>query len=91
MYTGKLREDKWRQLECAVLKQKSLLTNIKKQSEDAVLASYGLSEMIAKTSRPFIESAIIKGCMLKAAGVLCSEKKVLKALVLQQILLPVVG
>ena len=39
-----------------------------------MLGSYGLSEMIAKLSRPFLEMVFIKNCMLKAGDVLCPEK-----------------
>ena len=85
MHTGKLREDKLHQLECAVSKQENFTYQHKKESEDAVLTSYALSEMITKSSHPFIKEVFIK-----AADVLCPEKKLLKALVLQQILLFVV-
>ena len=40
-----------------------------------MLASCGLSEMIAKSSRPFTERAFIKDCMVKVADILCPEKK----------------
>ena len=39
-----------------------------------MLVSYELSEMIAKSSRPFTEKAFLKDCMLKAADILCPEK-----------------
>ncbi|UYV67918.1 hypothetical protein LAZ67_5002499 [Cordylochernes scorpioides] len=39
--------------------------------EAAVHASYVLSEMIAKHSKPFTEGDFIKGCLIKAAEIFC--------------------
>jgi hypothetical protein len=75
VYTGKLREDKLSQLDRSLCKQKSLFTNKIKESEDAVFASYVLSGMIAKSSRPFTEGSFIKDCLLRTADILCPDKK----------------
>ena len=75
MYTAKLRENKLRQLESIESKPEKFIYQHKKQSEDAVLMSCLLSEMIAKSSRSFIEEAFIKDCILKVANILCPAKK----------------
>ena len=81
MYTGKLRENKLRQLESAISKQEKFIFQYKKENEDAVLASYMLSEMISKSSRPFTEGGFIEDCMLKEADILCPEKKFFEGII----------
>ena len=54
-YAGKIREDKVMQLKSALCKQRSFFTNVSQCNEDSVRASFAISEMIAKSSRPFTE------------------------------------
>ena len=75
VYEGKCREDKVLQLKSSLCKQRSLFTNINQCKEDSVRASFALSEMIAKSSRPFTEGLFIKECLLKASDILCPDKK----------------
>ena len=46
-----------------------MLANINLFNKNAVRASYALSEMIAKSSRPFTEDLLIKECLLKASDI----------------------
>ena len=78
-YVGKLREDKVMQLKSAFSKQRSFFSNINQANEDSVRASFVISEMIAKSSRPFTEGLFIKECLLEASGILCPDKKKLFA------------
>ena len=48
-----------------------MLANINLSNKNAVRASFALSEMIAKSSRPFMEALFIKECLLKASDILC--------------------
>src|SRR6218665_3403845 len=74
-YTGKIREDQVMKLKSALCKQRSFFTNVSQSSEDSVKASFAISEMIAKSSRPFTEGLFIKECLLKASDILCPGKK----------------
>lgn len=74
-YAGKLRENKVMQLKSAFRKQRSLFTNIIQANEDTVRTSFVISEMIAKSSKPFTEGLFIKKCLLEASGILCPDKK----------------
>ncbi|UYV68357.1 hypothetical protein LAZ67_5004044 [Cordylochernes scorpioides] len=47
------------------------LSTLSQESETAVHASYVLSEMIAKHSKPFTEGDFIKECLIKAAEIVC--------------------
>ncbi|UYV81898.1 hypothetical protein LAZ67_21000070 [Cordylochernes scorpioides] len=56
-----------------------------KESEAAVHASYVLSEMIAKHSKPFTEGDFIKECLIKAAEIVCpGSVKTFQAISLSQ-------
>jgi len=63
------------QLKASLSKQRHFFTNINKSSEDSVKANFVLSEMIAKSSRPFTEGPFIKECFVKACEILCPDKK----------------
>ena len=51
-------------------REKFICQRKKKESEDFVMVSCVLCEMIAKSLRPFTERGFIKDCMLKAADIL---------------------
>lgn len=74
-FTGKIREEKVQQLKAAFAKQRNLFSGINKSSEDSVRASFVISEMIAKSSRPFTEGLFIKECLMKASEILCPDRK----------------
>ena len=48
-----------------------MFNKISQESEAAVNASYVLSEIIAKNSKPFTEGDFIKDCLIKAAEIVC--------------------
>ena len=60
---------------CHCRNNETFFTNINKSSEDSVKASFVLSEMIAKSLRPFTEGPFIKECFVKACEILCPDKK----------------
>ena len=69
-----MRQEKMSELKSSLVKQKSYFTDINKAREASVKASFAISEMIAKSSLPFVEGKFIKQCMLKACEILCPEK-----------------
>lgn len=70
-YEGLMRKDKLKELKMGLKKQQLMFTKIPQQSEAAVHASYVLSELIAKHSKPFSEGDFIKECLIKAAEIVC--------------------
>ena len=74
-YQGKVREEKIKQLKSTFCKQRSFFTNINQSNEDSAKTSFVISEMIAKSSRPFTEGLFIKECLVKASDILCPGKK----------------
>ena len=48
-----------------------MFTKVSHESEAVVHASYVLSELIAKHSKPFTEGDFIKECLIKAAEIVC--------------------
>lgn len=74
-YTGKLREEKAKELELALKRQQAVFHNVVHTSESAVKASYVIAREIARTSRPFTEGEFVKDCMLKAAELVCPDKR----------------
>jgi len=73
--SGKVREEKLEQLKSSFAQQRNLFNNSNKSSEDLVKASFVISNMIAKSSRPFTEGQFIKECLIKACEIVCPEKK----------------
>ncbi|KAG6924592.1 GTF2I repeat domain containing 2 [Chelydra serpentina] len=74
-FTRKIREENVRQLKAAFAKQRNFFSGINKSSEDSVRASFVISEMIAKSSRPFTEGLFVKECLMKASEILCPDRK----------------
>ena len=72
-YTGLMRQERLNELKLGLKRQQLLFTNVSRESEMAVHASYVLSELIAKHSKPFAEGDFIKECIIKAAEILCPE------------------
>ncbi|KAG6921105.1 GTF2I repeat domain containing 2 [Chelydra serpentina] len=71
----KSERKKFSNLKAAFAKQRNFFSGINKSSEDSVRASFVISEMIAKSSRPFTEGLFIKECLLKASEILCPDRK----------------
>lgn len=66
--TGKVREHTMTQLKAALVKQQDLFKKAVKTSDETVRASFVISELITKSSKPFTESLFIKKCLLEVAG-----------------------
>ncbi|UYV65244.1 WHSC1L1 [Cordylochernes scorpioides] len=70
-YEGLMRQEKLKEFKKGMKKQQFMFTKVSQESEAAVHASYVLSEMIAKHSKPFTEGDFIKECLIKAAEIVC--------------------
>ncbi|UYV76789.1 hypothetical protein LAZ67_14002019 [Cordylochernes scorpioides] len=70
-YEGLMRQEKLKEFKLGMKKQQFMFTKVSQESESAVHASYVLSEMIAKHSKPFTEGDFIKECLIKAAEIVC--------------------
>ncbi|XP_075423872.1 general transcription factor II-I repeat domain-containing protein 2-like [Ascaphus truei] len=66
-----MRQEKLKELKLGLKKQQFMFTKVSQESEAAVHASYVLSELIAKHSKPFTEGDFIKECLIKAAEIVC--------------------
>ena len=73
-YKGKVREEKVKQLKAGFCKQRSFFAHMNQSNKDSVRASFVLSEMTAKSSRPFTEGLFVKECLVKASDILCPGK-----------------
>ena len=73
-YKGKVREEKVKHLKVGFCKQRSFFANMNQSNKDSVRASLVISEMIAKSSRPFTEGLFVKECLVKASDILCPGK-----------------
>lgn len=56
-------------------KQQSVYTHSRDISDAAVKASYLIANEIAVASKPFSEGEFVKTCMMKAAEIVCPEKR----------------
>ena len=74
-YKGEVRKEKLKGMKSSLCKQRSMLANINLSNKNAVRASFALSEMIAKSSRPFTKGLFIKEYLLKASDILCPNQK----------------
>ncbi|UYV82425.1 hypothetical protein LAZ67_21002056 [Cordylochernes scorpioides] len=70
-YEGLMRQEKLKEFKLGMKKQQFMFTKVSQESEAAVHASYVLSEMIDKHSKPFTEGDFIKECLIKAAEIVC--------------------
>lgn len=73
-YQGDERKNRVANLKKCLLRQQELLKKAKKENEAAVEASYTVSEIIAKSGKPFKEGEFIKKSLLLAASKVCPEK-----------------
>ncbi|KAL0202287.1 hypothetical protein M9458_000305 [Cirrhinus mrigala] len=73
-YTGQLQTEKVNALASALKKKQSMFTK-RAGTDEAVKASYLIANEIAAASKPFSEGEFVKKCMVKAAELVCPEKK----------------
>ncbi|XP_066980426.1 general transcription factor II-I repeat domain-containing protein 2-like [Macrobrachium rosenbergii] len=72
---GQLRKEKINELLTGLKKQQSAFTRIREVSDAAVKASYLIANELVQASKPFSDGEFVKTCMLKAAEVVCPEKR----------------
>ncbi|XP_066941423.1 general transcription factor II-I repeat domain-containing protein 2-like [Macrobrachium rosenbergii] len=72
---GQLRKEKINELLSGLKKQQSAFTRIREVSDAAVKASYLMANELVQASKPFSDGEFVKTCMLKAAEVVCPEKR----------------
>lgn len=72
---GQLRKNKINDLLASLKKQQSVFTRSRDISDAAVKASYLIANEIASASEPYSEGEFVKTCMLKAAEIVCPEKR----------------
>lgn len=70
-YEGLMRQEKLKELKLGLKKQQFMFTQVSQEGEVAVHASYVLSELIAKHSKPFNKGDFIKECLIKVAEIVC--------------------
>ncbi|MDD9361376.1 MAG: hypothetical protein PV344_00370, partial [Anaplasma sp.] len=73
--TGKIRENTVSQLKASLGKQQGLFQKAVKTSDETVRASFIVSELIAKSSKPFTDGLFIKKCLLEVADAVCPSMK----------------
>ena len=73
-YQGQFRKDKILELKKNLTKQHHIFKNFGGQSESSVKASYKVSEIIAKKSKPFSDGEFIKECLNSVAEIICPDK-----------------
>lgn len=72
---GAERRDLLKKLKDQLSKQQSLFSRENVKVENAVKASYVISELIVQHSKPFSDGDYIKQCVETAAEIMCPEKK----------------
>uniref|UniRef100_A0A8C8VQ74 Uncharacterized protein n=1 Tax=Pelusios castaneus TaxID=367368 RepID=A0A8C8VQ74_9SAUR len=75
IYTGKVREDKLAELVNVLKQQQLIFTHSPEASAAALKASYVIAKEIASASKPFSEGEFLKNCMLKAAELVCPDRR----------------
>ncbi|XP_070761850.1 general transcription factor II-I repeat domain-containing protein 2-like [Enoplosus armatus] len=72
---GQLRREKINELLVGLRKQQSTFTQSREVSEAAVKASYLIASEIALASKPYSDGEFVKTCMMKAAELVCPQKR----------------
>jgi phosphopantetheinyl transferase (holo-ACP synthase) len=72
---GKLGEHKLKNLKSDLQRQQNIFTVSTKSNEAAIHASFAISQITAKKSKPFTDGEYVKECIMKAADMLCPEKQ----------------
>jgi hypothetical protein len=71
---GRLKEDKSKNLKCDLQQRQNVFTVATKTNEAALQASFVISQITAKKSKPFTESEYARECIMKAAEIFCLQK-----------------
>ncbi|GAA6090000.1 general transcription factor II-I repeat domain-containing protein 2A-like [Tachysurus ichikawai] len=72
---GELRRQKVNEMLVGLRKQQSVFPRSREASDSAVKDSYLIACEIALASKPYCQGEFIKNCMLKAAEIVCPEKR----------------
>ncbi|XP_037124343.1 general transcription factor II-I repeat domain-containing protein 2A-like [Syngnathus acus] len=72
---GQIRKDEINKLVAGLKKQQSAFTRSRDIADGAVRASYIIANELVQASKPFADGEFVKTCMLKAAEVVCPEKR----------------
>lgn len=79
LFEKELREEKLNELKKKLKAQQNVFCKPREINASTVKVSYVLSQMIAKSSKPFSEGDFIKDCLLTVSEITCPEKKQLFA------------
>lgn len=74
-YQGFFREQKILELKTCLSSQQLSIKKVTSESLTITKASYVVSSLIAKKSKPFIDGEFIKECLESVADVMCPDKK----------------
>lgn len=74
-FEGQLRSDEIKKLKARMKIQQSTFTRRRDIAEGSVMASYLISYELVRASKPYSDGDVVKTCMLKAAEVVCPEKR----------------
>lgn len=74
-FQGQRRREKVNELLVGLKKQQSVFTHSRDISDAAVKASYLIANEMAVASKAFSEGEFVKTCMMKAAEIVCPEKR----------------
>ena len=74
-YKGQQRKDEINKLMAGLNKQQSTFTRSRDIADGAVRASYLIANELVRASKPYSDGELVKTCMLKAAEVVCPEKR----------------
>ena len=72
---GQMRREKVNELLAGLKKHQSALIQSRDTCQAAVKASYLVAREIALASKPYSEGEFVKTCILKAAEIVCPEKR----------------
>jgi hypothetical protein len=73
-YNDQLREDELLEFKAALRKQRSVFTNVQKDNEAAVKASYVTAQLLAKNRKCFSESEFVKQFLVYTAEIVCRDR-----------------
>ena len=74
-FKGQLRKDEINKLMAGLKKQQSTFSRSRDIADGAVRASYLIANELVWASKPYSDGELVKTCMLKAAEVVCPEKR----------------
>ena len=74
-FSGQIRTDKIEKLKKNLLTQQNIFLKQHQEGNDIARASFVVSQMIAKHSKPFSEGEFVKQCLTSVAHILCPDKE----------------